>query len=268
MQAKGFYLYAVRPASNIDNLPEMKGIDKSGKVFAIRIGNKIEAVTSLVSLKEFGSKEIRERAQNDLRWIKEKSLLHNQVVARSLNGADGAVVPMKFGSIFRSRAALAKRLAKDSEKFLQLLQKLKGKEEWSLKVFAERKVFEREIMKNDETLRGRKNEISLLSKGRAYFKEKEFAEELEKKKLAEYQIWRDKLCEILPLLADEVCLGKILGKELTLREEPMILNAALLFDKKKLNKFSKDIEKWRVRLRGKGLLIETSGPWPPYCFIE
>jgi len=294
MQSKGFYLYAIRPsfvpassrlrrASAFSKLsadrsegkpagysaavPEIKGIDNGGHVFTIIIGGQIEAVVSLVNLKDFDADEIRERAQNDLAWIKEKSLIHNRVIMESAEGTDGAIVPMKFGSIFNDRGSLSKAIKKDSKNILSLFEKLRGKEEWSVKVFAEPEAIKKEIIKSDIGLQNKKEELDSLPAGLAYFKEKELEDEIEKRKRSEFQKWRQEVLQILPRFTDEVKVGKILGKELTARLEPMILNAALLINKRTFNKFSEDVARWQGILKERGLLVETSGPWPPYNFI-
>lgn len=266
MTPKGFYLYAVRSKNHKAAFPEIKGIDKRGRVSAIRVGDRIEAIVSPVALKDFSIKEVRERAQNDLKWIKEKSLLHNRVIMSGMEGSEGAIVPMKFGSIFKTKQSLSKAIKRDSEKFLELFQKLKGKEEWSLKVFAGADALKDEIIQSDRALSSKKKEIASLPAGLAYFKEKELEDTVEKRKEGEFQKWTQEIVKILPRFADEAKLGKILGKELTGKREPMILNAIFLIHTKKLNKFLKEVEKWSGMLKGKGLFMEASGPWPPYSF--
>lgn len=266
MAQKGFYLYAVRPVNYKTTVPEIKGIDNRGHVFTTVVGDQIEAIVSLVSLKDFVTAEIKERAQNDLQWIKEKSMLHNHVVMQSAEGTEGAIVPMKFGLIFKNRESLSRAIKKDSTKFFELFQKLKGKEEWSVKVFAG-PTFKEAVIKNEPALRSRKEEIASMPAGLAYFEEKELEDEAEKRQREETRRLSQEVTEILRKFVDEAKFGKILGKELTMKAEPMILNAIFLINKTKLDKFFKEAEKVQGMLEKQGLTIEMSGPWPPYNFI-
>lgn len=267
MERKGFYLYAVRPANHTDVFPEIKGIDGASKVFPVLVGDKMWAVVSHVSLKEFRAKEISEKAQNDLQWITGKSLLHNRVIMQSAEGTDGAIVPMKFGAIFKDKDSLTKAIKKDSKRFLRLFEKLKGKEEWSLKIFANPEAIKKEIMKSDAALEDKERELPSLPAGFAYFKEKELEEEIERRKRGEFQKWAQKILQLLPHFVDEVRVGKVLDKELNVKGESIILHAIVLIKKKKLEKLLKKGGKVRSMLEEKGLRIEMSGPWPPYNFV-
>lgn len=266
MKPKGFYLYAVRPVDHNAAIPEVKGIDNDGHVFTAVIGDQIEVVVSLVSLEDFDAAAVQERAQNDLKWIKEKSLLHNQVVMESAKETDGAIVPMKFGSIFKTRQSLSKAIKKDSAKFLELFQKLKGREEWAVKVYANSDALEEKIKASSAVIRNKQSEISSLPTGIAYFKEKELQDTLEEMKNLEVQKFTHHITERLSRFSEEELTGKILGKELTMRDEPMVLNAVFLVRKKKFNKFGKELKKLQNAFKENGLIFELSGPWPPYNF--
>jgi len=267
MQQKGLYLYAVRPVRETGVFPKVKGIDGKNTAFALKAQDTIEAIVSIVAWREFSKQEIIQKAQDDLPWIKEKSLIHNEVIMQSIDGTDGAIVPMKFGSIFRDKASLLKTVRKNSKKILSLFKKLRGKEEWSVKVFAKPGAVEKEIINNDPLLRSRSKELVSLPVGLAYFKEKELEEEVEKRKSSEFQRWAEEILNTLPYFAEEVKLGKILDKELTARSEPMILNAILLISKTKLSRFYSEVERCKKDLRKRGLIVTISGPWPPYSFI-
>ena len=68
-------------------------------------------------------------------------------------------------------------------------------------------------------------------------------------------------------LAEELKENKILGKELTQRNDPMIFNGAFLVKKERINRFQKEIQKLRVEYEKIGFTFESSGPWPPYNFV-
>lgn len=267
MRKKGLYLYAIQQARQKGAFPKMKGIDKMGVVFLLRIGEGMEAIVSRVPLDEFGSEEMSERAQNDLTWIKEKSFLHNEVIRKSGECFDEPVIPMKFGSIFYDEKSLEKSVKKNSKKFVRLFEKLRGREEWSVKVFADEEKVRRKVVENSSLLRKKSKKIASLSPGIAYFKEKELEGEVESRKDEELAKLADKIHKSIPPYVDEVKFGKILANELTMRSEPMILNVALFIRKENKDTFLTDMSNLRDAVKEKGLIVEVSGPWPPYSFV-
>ncbi len=60
--------------------------------------------------------------------------------------------------------------------------------------------------------------------------------------------------------------NKILGKELTGRQEPMVLNVAYLIPEEKIKDFKKEAQRLNQEIQANGFSLEYSGPWPAYNF--
>ena len=73
--------------------------------------------------------------------------------------------------------------------------------------------------------------------------------------------------EKLEELAEELKENKILGKELTQKNDPMIFNGAFLVKKEKVARFQEEIQKLEADYKKIGFTFESSGPWPPYNFV-
>ena len=255
---KGLYLYGVCSSVKTKKLP--------GKVFRIPYQD-IEAIVSEVSLKEFGSSEIQRRATEDLEWIKDKALIHEKVIETAMNSSDGLIIPMKFGAVFKNRKSLIDSLKKDYLKFKNLLRSLRGKEEQSVKIYLTPRLLESEIKKKSSIIQRKLKEIKSLPAGRQYFVEEEvndIAKREVKKSINSYILL---FLEGLKRLAEEVKENKILGKELTQRNDPMVFNGAFLVKKEKVDKFRGEIQKLQVEYEKIGFIFESSGPWPPYNFV-
>ncbi len=135
---KGFYLYCIRGKTDSEFSGEGIG---GGEIFAIPYQD-LKAVVSEVSLEEFGSEEIQRKAREDLKWIKEKAQLHEQVIEEAMGyprksalraerapirvNPPGitAVIPMKFGTIFKTKENLKGTLKKYYSKFKKTLENL------------------------------------------------------------------------------------------------------------------------------------------------
>lgn len=255
---KGLYLYGVCPSVKTKKLPD--------KIFHIPYQD-IEAIVSEVSLKEFGSEEVQRRAAEDLEWIKDKALMHEKAIETAMNNSDGLIIPMKFGTIFKDRESLMGSLKKNYLKFKNLLKSLRGKEERSVKIYLKSQLLESEIKKNSTAIQKKLKEIKSLPAGRQYFLEEEINEMIKRETKGSVNSYIPIFLKRLKQLAEELKENKILGKELTQRNDPMIFNGAFLVKKEKVDKFRGEIQKLQAEYEKIGFTFESSGPWPPYNFV-
>ena len=86
----GLYLYCVRKKPKTLRPFRAGGIEGKRGIFTIVHGD-LEAVVSRVSLVKFTSVEIRKKAREDLDWIREKALIHEDVIEEAMRGVDGPV---------------------------------------------------------------------------------------------------------------------------------------------------------------------------------
>ena len=265
---KGFYLYGVCPSAKNKKLPERNISKGIGGGRAFRISYKdIEAIVSEVSLKEFGSEEIQRRAADDLEWIKDKALVHGKIVETAMNNSDGLIIPMKFGAVFKDKESLISSLEKDYPRFKNLLKNLKGKEERSVKVYLNPEFLENEIKKNSPAIKEKLEELKSLPVGRRYFLEEDVDVLAKKEAKDSVNNYTPIFFEELEQLAEEAQENKLLGKELTQRNDPMVFNGAFLVKKEASDRFREEIQKLRAEYEKIGFTFESSGPWPPYNFV-
>ncbi len=267
---QGLYLYCLRGKTKKSPKITTKGITGEEKVFAIAY-KELEAVVSKVSLEEFGSEEIQKKSQEDLKWIKEKALAHEKVIEEAMRNKDKVliVIPMKFGTIFKEKTSLEETLNKDYAKIKGILNKIRGKQEWSVKIYLkDRREFEQMIKEKNETIKEKEKEIAALSEGAAYFMEDEMRELIAKEADEEVNNITDEIFDALGKQFKDCVKNKILGKELTGRAEPMVSNAAYLISRGKIGNFKKEIENLNQKMQAKGVFLEYSGPWPAYNFVS
>lgn len=274
---KGFYLYCIRGQSG----PKIsgKGIDGEGEIFTVP-SRGLEAVVCKVSLEKFSSEKIQKKAKEDLRWIKEKAQFHEMVVEQAMNPVRNAisngvkkgnkiesVIPMKFGTIFKTKEKLEETLEKHHSEFKETLENLAGKQEWAVKVYLTRKAFEKEIRKTNEVVQEKEKEIGSLPEGMAYFVQRQVEEVVSREVAQALQNYRERFFEALKRYALTATKGKILERELTGKSLPMVLNAIFLVSEERVEGFVKEINNLAQEFKTKGFSFEYSGPWPPYNFI-
>ncbi|MFH1903957.1 MAG: GvpL/GvpF family gas vesicle protein [bacterium] len=266
---KGLYLYCIREKTEGVVAFSAKGIDGKGKVFTLPY-RELEAVVSNISLEEFGSSKIQKKAQEDPIWIKEKALAHEEVIEKSMNNNKIlGLIPMRFGIIFKNKARLEEILDKDYSKIKDSLEKIRGKQEWGVKVYLkDRKKFEQMIKEKNKTIKGKEKEIAALDEGMAFFMEEELKEVISREVEKNLANIAEVFFKSLKKHAVESVENKILGKELTGRQELMILNTAYLVAKEKISDFKKEADNLNQGMQTKGFYLESTGPWPAYNFTK
>lgn len=255
-----FYLYCLRK-KNPTPIKAVKTINK-GEVYSIS-HHEIEAVVSEVNLEEFGSEEIQKKAQEDVNWIKEKAQIHEHVIEQAM-GSGGKilpVIPMKFGTIFKTKQSLEKILEKNYLKFKKLLEDLKRKQEWGVKIYLAEKVFTKH-------LRTPRKELKTLPKGMEFFVKKQMEEVIKKEKNRRLKKIVQQVFANLQKLAVDSSQGKNLDKAITGKEEAMVLNASFLVKEEKVREFQNQVKGLKVKYQRLGLIVQESGPWPPYNFVK
>jgi len=263
---KGFYLYCIRPQT-VKPTEVVKTISGEEKVYIIS-HDKIEAIVSKVDLNEFGSEEISRKAQEDLNWIKEKAQIHEYVIEQAMRVGPNliSVIPMKFGTIFKTEEGLKDCLRKNYQQFKDSLEKLKRKQEWGVKVYLKESIFRKTIEDKNEIVLAKKKEIESLPKGMAFFAQKQIDEIVNREKDKELDRITEEIYECLDQLAFSKNKDKLLEKDFTGKMEEMVLNAFYLIEEKKLAQFQIKVEELKGKYNLMGIEIEMSGPWPSYHF--
>ncbi len=263
------YLYCIR--EKIENSSfSTKGVDGKGEVFNIPY-RELEAVVSKVSSEEFRSEEVQKKAQEDLKWIKEKGVAHERVIEEAMRRNDKilSLIPMRFGTIFREKARLKQVLDKDYSKIKGVLEKIQGKQEWGVKVYLkDKRKFEQLIKEKNKAIKEKEREIADLPEGMAFFMEEELKEVISKELNKQLDNIVESLFETLKKHAVGSVKNKVLEKELTGRPEPMVLNVAYLILKEKIEDFRKEVEDLNQEMQTKGFCLEYTGPWPAFNFTS
>ena len=267
---EGLYLYCLRESAPGYLATPTKGIDGKREVFVLPFRD-LEAIVSEVALEAFASEEIQRKAQEDLNWIKEKAVTHARVVQEAMRR--GAIlldlIPMKFGTIFNDRARLEEILEKNYLRIREALERIRGKQEWSVKVYLkDRRKFEQVIKEKNGTIKEKERKIADLPEGMAFFMEEELKEVISEEIDKELNNISEGLFEDFKKQAIDSVKNKILGKELTGRQEPMVLNVAYLILEEKIKDFKKEAQRLNQEIQANGFYLEYSGPWPAYSFAN
>lgn len=260
---KGFYVYCIISEDGPKKFV-IRGIDNKSEVFVLGYKD-LGAVVSMINLSDFGENELKKKL-NDLKWTKKAVLNHQKVINKVMDGR--TVLPMKFGVIYKTRDQIQNVLGKNYYKFKNLLKSLAGKKEWGVKVYYSQSESNRKIQINGSSIKKLKEKIKKSPEGIKFFLQKkiEAIEELAlEKEMNEYS---KTFLKKLERSSARYVLNEILSKELTGKQEEMIINAAYLVDNKNFLKFEKELADLKDKYSKNGFLFELSGPWPPYNFVN
>ncbi len=249
------YLYCVTK-----KVPKLK--EGEGRVYFV-YHQGLYAVVSKVKESEFSAENLKKNLAN-LAWIKSKVNIHEKIIEGVMR--DTCVLPFKFGTIFKTEDSLKTMLEKHMGEFKENLENLEGKEEWGVKIYCDIEKLKSTLIKEEAEILKMGKEIASSSPGKAYVlkkKKEELMKEALNRRINEYG---QESFEILRGLSIEARINKLLPKEVTERDDEMILNSAFLVDKNRVAEFIQAADGLKVKYKERGLNFDCTGPWPPYNF--
>lgn len=255
---KGLYIYGIRARSSVPI--KTKGVEQKD-VYTISHEN-IEAVISDVELCDFESEVIREKLQ-DLEWAEPQLRAHAAVLDECMQTS--LVIPLKFGTVFKTMDGLQEFLRENWKKLRDTLAKFNDRQEWGVKVYGTG-VLRQEIRKTDDEIKKLEQEISSKSKGAAFFLEKKLENVLISKTEKKMNQVTAEIFETLGQQAEKKIENRLLDRRLTGKETDMILNAAFLVKKDRIDDFMQAFEELKKKFKGSE--FNLTGPWPPYNFVK
>jgi hypothetical protein len=168
------------------------------------------------------------------------------------------VIPMSFGTIFKTRDDIVELLRSAAEAFGDVLNKMQNKLEFGLKVLWDRDQAIREVEADAEDIARLKKEIS-SQKGPTYFARMQYGRLVD----AELQARSERyVAQILEELRD-VSVASRINKPIG---DKMIMNAAFLISRDRESAFDARVK--AIAGRFDRLTFKYTGPWPPYNFVN
>ena len=187
---------------------------------------------------------------------RENVLAHERVNETVMR--EHTVIPMSFGTIFKTREDIVELLRSAAEAFGDVLNKMQNKLEFGLKVLWDRDLAIREVEAEDEDIGRLKKEIS-SQKGPTYFARMQYGRLVD----AALQTRSERyVAHILDQLRD-VSVASRINKPIG---DKMIMNAAFLISREKETAFDARVKS--IAGRFDKLTFKYTGPWPPYNFVN
>src|ERR1043165_2346371 len=170
------------------------------------------------------------------------------------------VIPMSFGTVFRSEEDVTELLRSTYQAFSDVLSKMRDKIEFGLKVLWDRDKVIANIERDNDEIRRLKDEISRHTASSTYFARMQLGRLIEgalEELGAQYVV---DIHDALKPVAVASRSNKPIG-------DRMILNAAFLVNRAQEQNFDERVKE-TSRKYEELLTFKYSGPWPPYNFVN
>jgi hypothetical protein len=181
--------------------------------------------------------------------------LVNETVMREFT-----VIPMSFGTIFRTREDIAELLKSTYRAFDDVLEKMRDKIEFGLKVLWDREKVIGKLEETDDEIRRLKQEITSNAQSSTYFARMQLGRLIEGALEGSANRYVMDIHESLKPVAVASRSNKPIG-------DRMIMNAAYLVERSREQEFDEAV-KGLSRKYEDLLSFKYTGPWPPYNFVN
>jgi hypothetical protein len=177
----------------------------------------------------------------------------NEIVMR-----DHTVIPMSFGTIFKTGDDIVQLLRSAYDAFGDVLSKMRDKMEFGLKVLWDRDSVVKDIEDEDEGIHRLKNEIA-LQKGSTYFARMQYGRAIDAALQARSERYGSEILDRLRDVAVASRINKPIG-------DKMIMNAAFPVSRDQEAAFDSRVKS--IAAEHDKLTFKYTGPWPPYNFVN
>ena len=253
----------IDPACPVYALPYSHPAATASEAVLRSADQTLQAIVSQVSLRDFGQERLEENL-DDLRWLEAKVRVHQDILDKVV--ASHTLIPMRFCTLYRTEERIRDMLEQHHADFIQALTRLGGKREWGVKVYCDSQALAQRVGQVSDRVKELEVEMATKSSGAAYFMKKKLEETIaaEVERISDEHAQRSH--DRLSGCAAEAIISPLQGKELSGRQEAMVLNGAYLVAEDQLAAFRAELANLQDEFGDLGFIYEMTGPWPPYNF--
>lgn len=261
------YLYAVVEAGSRAHQAlaagEIAGLDPAAPLFAVEAAG-LAAAVSYVPAALFAEEPLNALV-TDLQRLTPFAVRHEAAIAR-LQPHAPALVPLTFGAVYERPERVRLLLAEQATAFHAMLDRVRGRQEWGIKVSRNMAQSLAAVGDHSEELRRLAAEAAAASPGRAFILNKQrqriLADEADRMVAAAC----NELLEELAAVSAAARRDQITRLD-TVESVQLALKAAFLVDETAADRFRALAGALNERIAPRGLRLELSGPWAPYSFV-
>ena len=260
----GYYIYCIAESAAAQQLEVASfpaAIEDSAKLEWVT-ANDLVALSSAVPLEEYGEEALAEHL-SDATWTAVRAMRHETVVEYVAKRT--SVVPLRFGTIYLERSSIEQMLNEKGRELAQIIERLRGREEWGVNVYSDRAALLASITSVSPRPRELARQAEAASPGQSYLMQKKIeALRVDEARVALGEII-DRVERTLSEQADDSKRLRILKVEATEHGE-LKGKFAFLVNRSGFEEFRAAAERLAEENLGAGVRLELTGPWPAYNF--
>ncbi|MFJ5995031.1 GvpL/GvpF family gas vesicle protein [Streptomyces sp. NPDC092370] len=207
------------------------------------------AVVSHVPERDFAEEPLRAHLE-DLDWLTETARAHQGVIDALTTVT--TPLPLRLGTVFHDDSGVRMMMEEREEDFLRTLDRLEGRVEWGVKVYAESEA--------QESARPPQKATS----GRDYLRQRRMQTRSHEEMWQKAEAFSTRLHEELSAFAEDSRLHPPQNPALSKATGRNVLNAAYLVPRAHSEEFVELVD--RTKGEVPGMRIELTGPWAAYSF--
>lgn len=220
----------------------------------------LAAFYSLVDDVEYNQAVIDARSK-DVEWLGAIGYRHQSMMAALMRG--GTIIPLRAFTLFASEDRLRAHLQAERAQFEKLLERLEGKQEWTLRIEFDPGRWNDAIVRRVDTLRALSDEAQSASAGKAFLLRKKLDDEKKRaSREAEQQVVGEVEQAVLAKLACDTVAETRQQRSGGFPQIDVLINRD---EEARLQELRAELER---RFEADGVAIALTGPWPPYTFAS
>jgi gas vesicle protein GvpL/GvpF len=261
---QGYYVYCIAESSAAPQLEvgSLPAAIEDGQKLEWIVADSLAALASTVPLAEYKEEELAEHL-SDATWTAVRAMRHETVVEYVAKRV--TVVPLRFGTIYLERTGVEKMLVEKARELTDVIERLRGREEWGVNVYAERATLLASITSLSPRLRELVQQAEAASPGQSYLMQKKIEALKVDEARATLNGIIDHIEKALSEQADDAKRLRILKVEATEHGE-LKGKFAFLVKRAEFEVFRAAAERVAEENHSAGVRLELTGPWPAYNF--
>lgn len=250
------YVYAIaREAVK----PHVEAIDQSREFGSVSRG-RVHAIYTPVAREEF-SQEALDRRSGDLDWLGSIGYRHQAVVSHLMR--ETAIIPLRAFTLFSSTESLGSYLEGSGPALDKLLDRLDGKQEWTLQIEFDPKKWNDALVHRVASMRDLTRQIESAGEGKAFLLRKKLDEERKRaSRAAEEELVAEIEKAVLAKLACQTIVENREDRDGAFPQINVLINRDEDAALQEIHLSVAD------RHAEDGVTVSISGPWPPYTFAR
>jgi hypothetical protein len=243
------YVYAIARAGHpMPDEPDVEVLESDG----------LSTFYSQVDSVEFSQPVIDARSK-DVEWLGAIGYRHQEVMSALMRG--GTVIPLRAFTLFANETSLRNHVKGERESFMRILDRLEGKQEWTLRIEFRPEQWNDALVRRVGSLQKLTSEIAQASEGKAFLLRKKLDEEKKRaSKDAEQQVVTEVEDAVMKKLACDVVSESRVQRGGAFPQINVLINRD---EEARLQELSDDLTR---RYETEGVTLALTGPWPPYTF--